>query len=211
MLGMLIGAAVASKVLDTVQTAINESEKRSKTIIYDSQGMLAVNKPSEDFSGIDYMEAIHTLIGIGFTNIKTHEIREYRNNFFNKNMYGRVVSVSINGDSDFKKKDIFPKTAYVLVSFHVFKDSPSVIIPELERLQNPYGGMAPNGYRPQPQGYNPNLGNVPYGYPPNQYAQPGYPTYVPERRAAFCENCGYKFKDGDSFCQFCGAPRSIIQ
>lgn len=135
MLGMLIGAAVAAKAVSKAVDSISKSTPNSKSHEYVSD--IKVGISSADLNSMDYSEAINTLIGFGFKNITAKEVREYRNNFLNRDMYGRISYISINGEKDFQKDSYFPTGAYVVVAFHVFKDSPPVIIPELEKLKQP--------------------------------------------------------------------------
>lgn len=226
MLGMLIGAAVASKMVDAVSETITEIGRNYKHGIQD---MVFVNSSASDFYQRNYLDVIRNLLGMGFTNVNASEIRQHRNNFFTRNIYGQVESVTINGDSSFKKGDRFAKGAHVMVSFHVYKDSPKVVIPELQKRPEPseryYGNYQ------QPINVNVNINNGgPYGgvyvdqrsggvYPdqrsqfPNSdfdYAAYGYknvPSWADEPMPSYhCQYCGSLIMNRDGFCPRCGAP-----
>lgn len=98
---------------------------------------------ADDFVDMDYREVINILIANGFTNIGVKELRDLRNNRFDRDNYGLVQRVAINGNDSFDDDDRFPTTAYVLVEFHLFTDSPSPKIPEFEKLERRKRAMAP--------------------------------------------------------------------
>ena len=208
MLGLLIGAAVASQLIDTIGEASNHIIKASTNGMKD---MVFVNCNASNFYQKQYMEVIHAMLGMGFTNVNAVELRQHRENFFTRNLYGQVESVSINGNDSFKKGESFAREAHVVVSFHVFKDSPHVVIPELEHNNRSHSGYAQPGYQ-QPINVNVNIdnGSRNYGYQ-NQYnANPNYEqqqrqyTYeIPQKRCAYC---GTLVPKHASFCSQCGAP-----
>ena len=143
MLGVIIGVAALAKLARATE-ALEEAKSKAPEIRYVPEPVKS--KPKICYPGIRigmdsnciqayyYQELIRDLISKGFTDITFSEIREQKQGFFNKNIYGRVLSLSINGYTEFEKDDTFPKDAHICVSFEVFKESPPVSIPELDRL-----------------------------------------------------------------------------
>ena len=222
MLGLLIGAAVASQLIDTIGEASNHLIDASTHAMKDK---IFVNCSANDFYQKQYMEVIHAMLGMGFKNVNAVELRQHRQGLFTKNIYGQVESVSINGINNFKRGDRFAKEAHVVVSFHVFKDSPHVVIPELERnhrsqpvyeqprYQQPMppinvnvnidNGPRDYGYQRQYNG-NPNYGQQrQYNGNPNYGQQRPYGYEMPQKRCAYC---GVLVPKHASFCSHCGAP-----
>ena len=213
MLGLLIGAAVASELIDTigeVSTHIIDATTHA------TKGMIFVNCSASNFYQKQYMEVIHAMLGMGFTNVNAIELRRHKRGFFTNNIYGQVESVSINGNDSFKKGDRFAREAHVVVSFHVFKDSPHVVIPELENNNRSHSGyeyyVHPNYQQPmQPINVNVNINNDPRGYGyqwqgngnPNYGQQRPYSYEMPQKRCAYCGCLVYK---SAAFCTHCGAP-----
>ncbi len=219
MLGLLIGAAVASQLIDTIGEASNHIIEAST---HATKDMIFVNCSANNFYQKQYMEVIHTLLGMGFKNVNAVELRQHREGFFTRNIYGQVESVSINGNDSFKKGDKFAREAHVVVSFHVFKDSPHVVIPELEYNNRQHPGYQQPGYQ-QPIQVNVNIDNGPrdYGYQRQYSGNPNYeqqrqysgnPNYeqprqythdMPQKRCAYCGVIAPKHA---IFCPHCGAP-----
>lgn len=178
MLSLIIGAAVAAKMVDTVKDIYSESKPVNANYL-----TIGINET--DLENKDYRQVIDILLGKGFTNIETYEIREYRNSFFNRDMYGKVKSVSINGNSSFRKKDVFNVDAYVLISFHVFKDSPPIIIHKLEQLKSRYE----------------------FNYAQPHYSEPQYVIINNDKETeSFCEYCDCRIEESWFTCKHCGAP-----
>ena len=217
MLGLLIGAAVASDLIDTIGGAIETIGEASTHIIEASNNarkdMIVANYGASHFYQKQYMEVIHTLLGMGFTNVHAVEIRKHRKGFFTQNIYGQVESVSINGNDSFQKGTRFAREAYVLVSFHVFKDSPHVVIPELEHRTRSHAGFEQPGYQP-PINVNVNINNGPqpdryqygqrqYNGNPNHGQQRPFSSGMPAKRCAYC---GVLAPQHAVFCPHCGAP-----
>lgn len=210
MLGLLIGAAVASQLIDTIGEASNHIIEASTHAMKD---MVFVNCSASNFSQKQYMEVIHALLGMGFTNVNAVELRRHRRNFFTNNIYGQVESVSINGNENFKKGERFAREAHVVVSFHVFKDSPHVVIPELEYHYRSHPVYEQPRYQQpmQPINVNVNIDNGPreYGnrrqyYGDSNYEQQRPYTYdIPQKRCAYCGALVFK---NAAFCTHCGAP-----
>jgi len=210
MLGLLIGAAVASELIDTISEVSTHIIDATAHSIKDS---IFVNCSASTFYQKQYMEVIHALLGMGFTNINAVEIRKHRQGFFTKNIYGQVESVSINGNDSFKKGDRFVKEAHVVVSFHVFIDSPHVVIPELEYNTRSHPVYEQPRYQ-QPINVNVNIDNGFRGYG-NQQSQGQYngnPYYGQQRQYTYdmpqkrCAYCGTLAPGHAAFCPNCGAP-----
>lgn len=188
MLGVLVGAAVATKMVGVIS-------KAAKNYM---QGVIFVSCTASSFRGADYLDVIHNLQGMGFTNININEIRHNRN-FLTRNIYGKVESVSINGNSEFQKGDMFAQGAHVVVSFHVYKDSPRVEIPELYRRTEHLDRQL--GYQ-QPVNVNVNIQNELPHYDNN----PSVSNHSGEATTWYrCAYCGATIPNSKGFCPRCGA------
>ena len=197
MLGLLVGAAVASKMIDV----ISESAKtRSKAKII-RDGLVIVNSDSAGFAERNYLDVIRDLQGMGFTNITAKEIRKHRKGLFNSSLYGKVESVTINGENSFSKGKAFAPGVHVLVAFHVFKDSPPVDIPDLRR--NPVEHRQQPEQQPYQQPVNVNVNiQQPYGQ-----SVPPFNPYGEDNIQWFrCSYCGSMIPNSKGFCPRCGGP-----
>lgn len=203
MLEVLIGAAVASNLLNAININTLATNQAKKDMIF-------VSCSASHFYQRQYMEVIHAMLGMGFTNVNVVELRQHRQGLFTKNIYGQVETVSINGNDSFKKGDRFSKEAHVVVSFHVFRDSPHVVIPELEHNNRSHSGYVQPGYQ-QPINVNVNIDNGPrdngyqrqYNGNPYYEQQRQYNYEIPQKRCAYCGALASKHA---VFCPHCGAP-----
>ena len=223
MLGIIVGAAVATKMIgavsEVVSDVVSDAVKNQNKNLED---MVFVNVSAADFQQKNFLDVIRNLLGMGFTNVNVYEIRQHNEGFFTRNIYGKVESVSINGNSSFVKGARFARGAHVLVSFHVFKNSPKVYIPDLQNraasaVQQPRYNQQPGynqqrGYNQQP-GYNQQRG---YNQQPGYYNQPGNPQRSSNNSNPYvqwsvgfkcrCEYCNSIFLNKDWRCPYCGAP-----
>lgn len=212
MLGLLIGAAVASQLIDTVKESIDtvkDSIQESK--IHNMQDMVFINQGASGFYQKNYMDVIHSLLGMGFYNVNAVEIRQHKQGFFTRQIYGQVQSVSINGNDHFSKGERYARGAHVVVSFHVFKDSPHVVIPELEHRYEPYPAYDYNSRQTSyasPQPFNINV-NIDSGG--SEYRYNAHSDYERQRtpeneapRLVYCEYCGSPIPEYAAFCPRCG-------
>lgn len=108
------------------------AEKRRRIEVAEKMGMIPVSRDCSEFCDEDHTNVVRYFLGMGFENIHLKELRDLKHRRFGRDLCGSVKTVSINGDDSFKKGDYFPPSAYVLISFHLYPDSPSVPIPELE-------------------------------------------------------------------------------
>lgn len=200
MIGLLIGAAVASSIIGEIGDTAQKIYDNRMNDMYDA---VLLKRDAVSFHEQNYMDVIRVLLEAGFTDINTVEIRKYKSGFFTKGKYGKVESVSINGNNAFTKKTRFSRNAHVVVSFHVFKDSPPVVIPELQRRMQ---SVPQVGYPyQQPFNINVNIDNSPSQ---SGYQQPmgrNYPFFNPDDEK-YCGYCNSLIPNNAGFCPRCGAP-----
>ena len=78
------------------------------------QGKVSVGRYSE-LEGQDYKSVIAHFEAIGFTNIELIDLNDSGILFWND---GKVVQVSIAGNTRFKKSDYFSKDSKIVITFH---------------------------------------------------------------------------------------------
>ena len=83
-------------------------------------GEIKIPASMSDYKGEQYEIVVQELEDLGFYNIETAKKKDLVTGWITKD--GEVYKVSINGDSDFDKGDIFPEDATVVVTYHAFKD-----------------------------------------------------------------------------------------
>lgn len=211
MLGMIIGAAFAAGLVEEITDGIKKASIRN------TQDMVFVNHKAEYFYQKQYTDVIHDLLGMGFTNVNAVELRKHKKSIFTKKLYGQVESVSINGDDSFSKGERFAKGAHVVVSFHVYKDSPHVTIPELEYRNNPRFAYDQNRQYANPQFQQPininlNIDNRAEGYKYQDDPRLGYNNQrqaqlgydYDESAKKRCSYCGILVPKYMSICPHCG-------
>ena len=81
---------------------------------------------AEEFQGDYYEQVKMELENAGFTNIEFVVQEDLIIGLLTKD--GSVERVSINGEEDFRKGDIFPKDAVVLITYHTFKPLETVAL-----------------------------------------------------------------------------------
>lgn len=75
---------------------------------------------ASDLKGENYEQVVGDLENAGFSDITVTKQEDLITGFLTKE--GSVEKVSINGDSDYDKGDIFPEKAKVIVIYHTFKE-----------------------------------------------------------------------------------------
>lgn len=75
---------------------------------------------ASDLNGENYEQVVADLENAGFSDITVTKQEDLITGFLTKE--GSVEKVSINGDSDYDKGDIFPEKAKVIVIYHTFKE-----------------------------------------------------------------------------------------
>ncbi|MBQ8688173.1 MAG: hypothetical protein IJ512_06445 [Ruminococcus sp.] len=81
---------------------------------------------AEAYKGAYYEQVKIELENAGFTNIELVVQEDLITGWITKD--GSVERVSINGEDDFHKGDIFPKDASVLITYHSFKPVETIIL-----------------------------------------------------------------------------------
>lgn len=79
-----------------------------------------VGAAASDYKHKNYKEVISALETAGFTNIKTQIIYDI---YWGFTQEGELDSVTIDGESDFKRGDIFAKDAEIIVIYHMPQES----------------------------------------------------------------------------------------
>ena len=73
------------------------------------------------FNGRDYNDVFAELSAHGFKNINLYEKKDLKNNWLDRSHNQKVVQVSINGKTSFKKQEKFLSDAQVVITYHTFK------------------------------------------------------------------------------------------
>ena len=85
-----------------------------------SEDEIKMDVPASDYNYKNYKEAEDSLKTLGFTNIEFNVLYDI---VFGVTTEGSVDSISINGNNDFNRGDIFPKDASVIITYHMKEDS----------------------------------------------------------------------------------------
>lgn len=83
---------------------------------------VAMTKSASSFTYENYKDVQEELSKLGFTNISTEVLYDIEIGFTEE---GEVESVSIGGNKEFDKGDIFKKDSAVVITYHMRKDDPN--------------------------------------------------------------------------------------
>lgn len=81
-----------------------------------SENEVKMDKPVSDYLYKNYKEAEDSLKTLGFTNIEFNVLYDI---VFGLTTEGSVDSVSIDGNNDFKRGDVFSKDAHIIITYHM--------------------------------------------------------------------------------------------
>jgi hypothetical protein len=79
---------------------------------------LKVSKSSDVMGRENYKKAISELKKTGFTNIKTKALDDLITGWLTKD--GEIEKIEINGETEFKANDSFPKDSKIVITYHTF-------------------------------------------------------------------------------------------
>lgn len=85
-----------------------------------SEDEIKMDVPASDYNYKNYKEAEDSLKTLGFTNIEFNVLYDI---VFGVTTEGSVDSISINGNNDFNRGDVFPKDASVIITYHMKEGS----------------------------------------------------------------------------------------
>ena len=80
----------------------------------EEQGLISAGAAS-DYKGKNYDAVVAQLKAAGFSNIETYDQNDA--GLFSKDD-GKVDTISVNGRSDFQRRDFFEPTAKIIISYH---------------------------------------------------------------------------------------------
>lgn len=83
------------------------------------EGETKISINAKDYIGTQYTEVEEKFINMGFSNIKSVPKEDLIFGWFNKE--GTTVKITINNNDNFKKDEIFPKDADIIIYYHSFK------------------------------------------------------------------------------------------
>lgn len=89
-------------------------------IIYHSGKMVSVPASDDSLEGHYYEDVKYQLMSAGFTNIETENLNNLDALFSSKN--GQVKEISIDGETDFSKGDVFIADAKIILRYNSFKE-----------------------------------------------------------------------------------------
>lgn len=108
------GRAAADVILATGKAVSENRETNNK------QSKLVIPFDNYHFCGMNYLDAKEELEAYGFSNFGLLKQKDLIKGWLNKD--GEVISVTINGKSEFKKKQKFPRDSHVVIKYHTFKN-----------------------------------------------------------------------------------------
>ena len=83
------------------------------------EGETKISINAKDYIGVQYTEVEEKFINMGFSNIKSVPKEDLIFGWFNKE--GLTAKITINNNDNFKKDEIFPKDADIIIYYHSFK------------------------------------------------------------------------------------------
>ncbi len=87
-----------------------------------------------DFINQDFRDIIQNLAGMGFYDINIREVL-VKKGLFEKERFGQVLGVSINGARQFDTLSLFPKDSHVIVDAIIHKKEDHLFMPELINIR----------------------------------------------------------------------------
>ena len=116
---------VAKKII--IDTAVGAAVKTVGAVAdYNSKkdcmnsSVIKLPNPSDYYYGRDFHDVQNELTAYGFINIALLPQRDLIKGWLTKN--GAVERVSINGNTEFRRKAKFPNDARVVITYHTFKN-----------------------------------------------------------------------------------------
>lgn len=114
---------------------VEQTEFIDKGAVGEGEAMMPAS--ASDFKYDNYKDVETALKDAGFTNIKTAVLYDIVLGWTSE---GEVDSVSINGDTEFVKGDVFKKDAEIVITYHMWEDDdPSRI--KMSKMATEYEGM----------------------------------------------------------------------
>ena len=157
------------------------SAQKEDVIVKNGTKLIKPSRSHEEYYGENVVEIARELLGLGFENITLKPSFELREKA--RKDYGKISSISINGNSEFLGVKKVPSTTYIVIEYREFKTNVgqaayynlTKIVPgtvhnlnELESMYNPQNML------PQPNAKN------------------------------FCLHCGTPLPTEAKFCSNCG-------
>lgn len=81
--------------------------------------LIKPTRSSEDYCGANVLEVVQELFGVGFNNITLKPICKLTE--WSRKKYGKIVTITINGNSDFLGLKKIPATSFIIIEYMDFK------------------------------------------------------------------------------------------
>lgn len=96
------------------------------------EGQVKMPKSSEDYYGENYEAVVAELGEMGYTDISTEVLYDI---VFGVTEDGATETVAIDGNADFRKGEIYPCDAAVVITYHTLQENDPEVIAEKERAE----------------------------------------------------------------------------
>lgn len=108
--GILIGAYIA------MFTYMKNDDKKKKKSKYVSPNDTTITAQMLSCTGRNYNNVAMIFRSAGFTNVNTLPLGDL--GIFNQRKNGQVETIIIDGNEEYEEGDVFPKNAYILITYH---------------------------------------------------------------------------------------------
>ena len=185
--------ATGMAATSVIATAAQIKEEQPDSIIKHGTLYVKPNRASSDYYGNDAITTVNELIGCGFDAV---ELKASKNiGSFGIKKYGKVKSVTINGQSDFNTKKKFISSAYVIVEYNEFRSSVD------DSIRSKVNTIRPGIF-------NTIINEATFAEPKISMSQTNISqnqVYTSASALRYCMYCGKQISDSNArFCSACG-------
>ena len=123
--------AVGNATMNIISAKASTQEQADDAVIKNGNLYIKPTRSSENYINADTLDVVKELLGVGFENINLKAVKKL--GAYSAKKYGKVYSISINGNNDFLGIKKVPASSYIIIEFLDFKDSVS---PEVSANMN---------------------------------------------------------------------------
>lgn len=176
--------AVGSATVGIIDATARKQQGKEDVVIKNGTTFIKPTRSSENYLGKNASDIAQELLGIGFESVTLKPVNKL--NDWAAKRYGKIVSISINGKSDFMGVKKVPASSYILIEYLDFKKNAKA---------EAYANVTPI-----------NAGTIRNASEIHSSQRGGHINNVAEAKK-FCSYCGIPVSLADAkFCSNCGKP-----
>ncbi|MGN1132585.1 MAG: zinc ribbon domain-containing protein [Ruminococcus sp.] len=175
--------AVGNAAVDVISAT---SQKQSQEDIVVKNGIVSIKptRSSQDYLGENTLDVVQELLGVGFEKVTLKPVKKLSEHSVKK--YGRIHTISINGNSEFVGIKRIPASSYILIEFLDFKNNVNPeVYKNVKRITS--GTISNTDEQESPYHENYNANN-------SKNFCPYCGEKVINKNSKFCSNCGQKIE-----------------